>query len=41
VSIVTLTELIEALSHGADAATRISAEQLTSLQAYRQRYGIL
>ncbi len=41
VSIVTLTELIEALSHGTDAATRISAEQLTSLQAYRQRYGIL
>jgi orotate phosphoribosyltransferase len=41
VSIVTLTELIEALSHGADAAARISAEQLTSLQAYRQRYGIL
>jgi orotate phosphoribosyltransferase len=41
VSIVTLTELIEALSHSADAAARISAEQLTSLQAYRQRYGIL
>lgn len=41
VSIVTLTELIEALSHGADGAARISAEQLTSLQAYRQRYGIL
>jgi orotate phosphoribosyltransferase len=41
VSIITLTELIEALSHGADGAARISAEQLTSLQAYRQRYGIL
>ena len=41
VSIVTLAELIEALSHTADAPARISAEQLTSLQAYRQRYGAL
>jgi orotate phosphoribosyltransferase len=41
VSIVTLAELIEALSHTADAPARISAEQLTSLQAYRQRYGVL
>jgi orotate phosphoribosyltransferase len=40
VSIVTLTELIEALSRGADAPARISAEQLTSLEAYRQRYGV-
>jgi orotate phosphoribosyltransferase len=41
VSIVTLAELIEALSRAADGPARISAEQLTSLQAYRQRYGIL
>ncbi len=42
VSIVTLTDLIEALSRPpAAAATRvgISAEQLTSLRAYRERYG--
>ena len=41
VSIVTLADLIEALSQGADARARISAEQLTQLQAYRQRYGAL
>jgi orotate phosphoribosyltransferase len=41
VSIVTLAELIEALARTAGGAARISAEQLTSLQAYRQRYGIL
>lgn len=41
VSIVTLAQLIEALSRGADGRARISAEQLTSLEAYRQRYGIL
>jgi orotate phosphoribosyltransferase len=39
VSIVTLDELIEALSRGTGTAARISAEQLTSLQAYRDRYG--
>ena len=39
VSIVTLAELIEALSSPADGRTRISAEQLTSLKAYRERYG--
>ena len=39
VSIVTLAELIEALSSPADGHSRISAEQLTSLKAYRERYG--
>ena len=39
VSIVTLDDLIEALAHPADGRTRISDEQLTSLQAYRERYG--
>jgi len=41
VSIVTLADLIEALSQAPDAHARISAEQLTSLQAYRHRYGVL
>jgi orotate phosphoribosyltransferase len=41
VSIVTLAELIEALARTADGAARISVEQLTSLEAYRQRYGVL
>ncbi|MBV8742642.1 MAG: orotate phosphoribosyltransferase, partial [Sinobacteraceae bacterium] len=40
VSIITLAELIEMLSAPADQQVRISAEQLTSLQAYRQRYGV-
>ena len=39
VSIVTLTDLIETLSRPADGRVRISAEQLTSLRAYRERYG--
>ena len=39
VSIITLAELIEALSAPADGRVRISAEQLTSLKAYRERYG--
>jgi orotate phosphoribosyltransferase len=39
VSIVTLEGLIEALAHPADGRSRISAEQLTSLRAYRERYG--
>jgi orotate phosphoribosyltransferase len=39
VSIVTLADLIEALSRPADGPVRISAEQLTSLRAYRERYG--
>ena len=41
VSIVTLADLIEALSQTTDARARISAEQLTSLEAYRRRYGAL
>jgi orotate phosphoribosyltransferase len=40
VSIVTLGELIEALSRSTDARSRISDEQLTNLRAYRQRYGV-
>ena len=40
VSVVTLDELIETLSHPPDGQVRISAEQLTSLRAYRQRYGV-
>jgi orotate phosphoribosyltransferase len=40
VSIVTLADLIEALSQGTDARARISADQLTSLQAYQTRYGV-
>jgi orotate phosphoribosyltransferase len=40
VSVVTLDDLIETLSHPPDGRVRISAEQLTSLLAYRQRYGV-
>ncbi|HEY6484099.1 MAG TPA: orotate phosphoribosyltransferase [Steroidobacteraceae bacterium] len=40
VSVVTLAELIDALRVPADGRIRISAEQLTSLLAYRQRYGV-
>jgi orotate phosphoribosyltransferase len=40
VSIVTLADLIEALARPVDGRVRISAEQLTSLRAYRQRYGV-
>jgi len=39
VSIVTLADLIDILSRPADGRARISAEQLTSLRAYRERYG--
>jgi orotate phosphoribosyltransferase len=39
VSIVTLAELIEALSRPLDAQERISAEQLTALRTYQTRYG--
>jgi orotate phosphoribosyltransferase len=39
VSIVTLDELIEALARPSSGANRISAEQLTSLETYRDRYG--
>jgi orotate phosphoribosyltransferase len=40
VSVVTLTELIEALAAPGAAQSRISAEQLTALRAYRERYGV-
>jgi len=40
VSVVTLDDLIETLSQPPDGRVRISAEQLTSLRAYRQRYGV-
>lgn len=40
VSVVTLADLIETLSRPPDGRVRISAEQLTSLLAYRQRYGV-
>jgi orotate phosphoribosyltransferase len=40
VSIVTLADLIEALARPVAGRARISAEQLTSLRAYRERYGV-
>jgi|SRR5581483_5743194 len=40
VSIVTLADLVDTLSQAGDGRERISAEQLTSLQAYRERYGV-
>ena len=40
VSVVTLADLIETLAHPPDGQARISAEQLTSLRDYRQRYGV-
>jgi orotate phosphoribosyltransferase len=40
VSIVTLADLIEALSKSAPGRSLISAEQLTRLQAYRDRFGV-
>ena len=39
VSIVTLADLVEALSRPSQGPARISAEQLTALRAYQQRYG--
>jgi|SRR5215469_13181059 len=39
VSIVTLADLIDALSQPADGRVRISDEQLTALRAYQARYG--
>jgi len=39
VSIVTLSDLIEALSRPVGGQRRISAEQLAALDAYRTRYG--
>jgi orotate phosphoribosyltransferase len=40
VSVITLADLIEALSRPTDGRVRISAEQLTSLRAYRDEYGV-
>jgi len=40
VSIVTLTDLIETLSNSAGGRTGISAEHLTRLKAYRERFGV-
>jgi orotate phosphoribosyltransferase len=40
VSIITLADLIEALTHPPDGRTRISDDQLTALRAYRERYGV-
>jgi hypothetical protein len=40
VSVITLTALIEALSSGSGGPSRISADQLTALRAYRERYGV-
>jgi orotate phosphoribosyltransferase len=40
VSVVTLADLIEALSRPTEGPAAISADQLTQLQAYRRRYGI-
>jgi orotate phosphoribosyltransferase len=40
VSIVTLADLIDALSQPVGGQVRISAEQLTLLRAYRARYGV-
>ena len=39
VSVVTLSDLIEALSRSTGGKPRVSAEQLTALNAYRARYG--
>jgi len=39
VSVVTLSDLIEALARPADGQPRISTEQLAELRAYRARYG--
>jgi orotate phosphoribosyltransferase len=40
VSIVTLADLIEALTRGPDGRARISDDQLTALRAYQERYGV-
>ena len=40
VSIITLADLVEALANPRAEQIRISAEQLTSLLAYKQRYGV-
>ena len=40
VSIITLADLIEALTRGPDGRARISDDQLTALRAYQQHYGV-
>jgi orotate phosphoribosyltransferase len=40
VSVITLAALIETLSAGSAGTSRISADQLTALKAYRERYGV-
>jgi orotate phosphoribosyltransferase len=40
VSIITLTDLIEALARSPHGRARISDDQLTALRAYQQRYGV-
>ena len=40
VSILTLSDLVSALSADGSGHARISAEQLTLLRAYRERYGV-
>jgi orotate phosphoribosyltransferase len=40
IRIVTLTDIIEALSQPAPGRTPLSPQQLTDLQAYRERYGM-
>jgi orotate phosphoribosyltransferase len=40
VSIITVSELIEALSEVGGGHGRVSAEQLTALKAYRERFGV-
>jgi orotate phosphoribosyltransferase len=40
VSILTLADLVSALSASGSGRARISAEQLTLLRAYRDRYGV-
>ncbi len=40
VSVITLADLIDALARPPRGPARISAEQLTSLRAYRQAFGV-
>jgi hypothetical protein len=39
VSVVTLSDLIEALSRGTSGTQPVTEEQLRALNAYRARYG--
>ncbi len=40
VSVITLADLIETLSAPGSGPARVSADQLTGLRAYRERYGV-